>query len=128
MGQAGAAITTNLLKLKNLWDELRDVPDDLVHLVQELEIVNSVLAESQEQGPSGSSRSLELAMKLTSDGARELGLLVDESQSQVRQNKNWKGKLMAVKVVLRKDQVKKLKSRLKSCLRLLELTKQCQLK
>jgi hypothetical protein len=77
--------------------------------------VNSVLTESQEEGLSQCSRSLELAMKLTSDGARELDILVNELHNQVKENRRWRGKITAVKVVLMKDQVKKLKSRLKSC-------------
>jgi hypothetical protein len=133
IGQATTAITSSLLKLKSLWNEFRDVPDDLLHLVHELEIVYLVLAESDPQGTSEtctpSSRSLELAWQLTNDGAKELRSLVDDLQAELKkQNQRWKGKFMAAKVVLKRDQIKRLKSRLKTCIRLLTLANQSKIR
>jgi hypothetical protein len=132
IGQATAAITTSLLQLKSLWNELRDVPDELRHLVRELEIVYLVLAESEDQlaAKSGSpaSRSLELALQLTDDGAKELKSLVDDLQAELKQNQRWKGKFVAAKVVLKRDQIKRFKSRLKTCIRLLTLANQSKIR
>ena len=132
IGQATAALTSSLLKLKSLWNEFRDVPEDLLHLVHELEIVYLVLAESDPQGTSEtctpSSRSLELAWQLTNDGAKELKCLVDDLEAELKQNQRWKGKFMAAKVVLKRDQIKRLKSRLKTCIRLLTLANQSKIR
>ena len=133
IGQATTAITSSLLKLKSLWNEFRDVPEDLLHLVHELEIVYLVLAESDPQGTSEIctpiSRSLELAWQLTNDGAKELRSLVDDLQAELKkQNQRWKGKFMAAKVVLKRDQIKRLKSRLKTCIRLLTLANQSKIR
>jgi hypothetical protein len=132
IGQATAAITSSLLKLKGLWSELRDVPDDLQHLVRELEVVYLVLVESEDQDASDSRspglRSLELALQLTNDGAKELQSLVDDLQTRLRQDQGWKRKFVPAKVVLKRGQIKRLKSRLKTCIRLLTLAKQCKIR
>lgn len=132
IGQATAALTSSLLKLKSLWNEFRDVPDDLLHLVRELEIVYLVLAESEDQltadSRSPASRSLELAWQFTNDGAKELKSLVDDLQAELKQNQRWKAKFMAANVVLKRDQIKRLKSRLKTCIRLLTLANQSKIR
>jgi hypothetical protein len=132
IGQATTAITSSLLKLKSLWNEFRDVPEDLLHLVHELEIVYLVLAESDPQDTSGthspSSRSLRLAWQLTNDGAKELKSLVDDLQAELRHNQRWKGKFVAAKIVLKRDQIKRLKSKLKTCIRLLTLANQSKIR
>jgi len=132
IGQATAALTSSLLKLKSLWNEFRDVPNDLLHLVHELEIVCLVLAESDPQGTSGtctpSSRPSELAWKLTNDGAKGLKSLVDDLQAELKQDQRWKGKFVAAKTVMKRDQIKRLKSRLKTCIRLLTLANQSKIR
>lgn len=131
VGQATATITTSLLKLKELWNQVRDIPDDLTHLVHEIEIAYLVLAESKDQEQLVAyhlrSRSLERALQLTDDAAQELIALVDDLQSRVRQSQGWKKKIAAAKAVFARDQIKRYKSRLKRCLRLLTLAQNCKI-
>ncbi|CCF40308.1 hypothetical protein CH063_02321 [Colletotrichum higginsianum] len=42
-GKFGASI----VKLKKLWDEVQDVPNEIAHLVRQLEILRPVLAEME---------------------------------------------------------------------------------
>jgi len=132
IGQATAGITSSLLKLKSLWNELRDVPEDLQHLAQELEIVYLVLAKNEDLGildsHSNALRSLQLAIQLANDGAKELKTLVDDLQAQLRPNQRWKGNILAAKCVLKRDQISRLKSRMERSIRPLTLANQFKMK
>ena len=131
VGQAAATITGSLLKLKELWSQVRDIPDDLTHLVHEIEIAYLVLAESKEQEQLVDyhmrSRSLEMALQLTDDAAQELIALVDDLRIRVKESQGWKKKLTAAKAVFAWDQIKRYMSRLKRCLRLLTLAQNCKI-
>jgi hypothetical protein len=131
IGQATAAIAKSLVKLKDLWNEFRDVPEDLVFLVRQVEILRLLFEENESQvsqtGSASLPRSVQLAFELVTKGASELEVLVEELQHGLKQRQGWKAKVAMTKAVLKKDQVKRVKSRLKATVALLNLAKQCQM-
>ena len=131
IGKATAAIPNSLIKLNELWNEFRDVPEDLVFLVRQIEILHLLFEENETQvsrarhvSPPGS---VERAFKLVNNGAQELGALVEELQGGLKQRQGWKAKVATAKVVLKSHQIKRCKSRLKATVTLLNLAKQCQM-
>jgi hypothetical protein len=49
IGKATAAIPNSLIKLNELWNEFRDVPEDLVFLVRQIEILHLLFEENENQ-------------------------------------------------------------------------------
>jgi hypothetical protein len=131
IGQAAAAIASSLIKLKELWNEFRDVPQELVFLVRQIEILHLLFEENETQviraGPISPPRSVERAFELVNNGAQELDALVEELQLGLKQRQGWKAKVATAKVVLKNSQIKRCKTRLKATIALLNLAKQCQI-
>ena len=131
IGQATAAIPISLIKLNKLWNEFRDVPEDLAFLVRQIEILHLLFEENENQVSRARHisppRSVERACKLVNNGAHELEALVDELQGGLKQRRGWKAKVATAKVVLKSHQIKRCKSRLKATVTLLNLAKQCQM-
>jgi hypothetical protein len=131
IGQATAAIPNSLIKLNELWNEFRDVPEDLVFLVRQIEILHLLFEENENQANRARHISLpgsvERAFKLVNNGAQELEALVEELRGGLKQRRGWKAKVATAKVVLKSQQIKRCKSRLKATVTLLNLAKQCQM-
>ncbi|KAH8819424.1 hypothetical protein F5884DRAFT_848747 [Xylogone sp. PMI_703] len=131
IGQVIASITASLIKLKQLWGEIRDVPDDLMNLVNEIEVICLILAESEDQEQlspyAASSRSFGMALQLTNNAAQELKSLVADLQTRIIQSKRWRNKIAVTKAILERDQINRLQSRLNSCIRLLTLAQNCKI-
>ena len=131
IGKAAAAIPNSLIKLNELWNEFRDVPEDLVFLVRQIEILHLLFEENANQVSRARHtpppQSVERAIKLVNNGAQELEALVEELQGGLKQSQGWKAKVATAKVVLKSHQIKRCKSRLKATVALLNLAKQCQM-
>jgi hypothetical protein len=59
------------------------------------------------------------------EGTDELFGLVNQLREKVEGKKVWKKKVGAVKVVLKKEEIKEIRRRMKSAVRLLSLSYQC---
>jgi hypothetical protein len=131
IGKATAAIPNSLIKLNELWNEFRDVPEDLVFLVRQIEILHLLFEENENQVSRARHppppQSVERAIELVNNGAQELEALVEELQGGLKQRRGWKGKVATAKVVLKSHHIKRCKSRLKATVTLLNLAKQCQM-
>ncbi|KAB8288474.1 hypothetical protein EYC80_010139 [Monilinia laxa] len=127
VAQLAGNITSSIIKLKNYWDQIQDAPDDIAFLVRELDTHHFVLRSILEsQAKFTSARQpmnsfLDHSLKLSHDSFEELNNIVGTLAKEINSNCRWKKKLGATKVVLKGEQLKKLKRRMKTATRLMNL-------
>ena len=125
-------ILDSVTKLKSYWDQVREAPEDIKLLLEEigdLQLVLSEIDEDQHRNPGSgvilSSGSASKCLSLCKRGADTLKQLADglgaDLESPSRLKKNW----ASAKVALKKDKIEKYKLRLESAMRLLHLSQQC---
>ncbi|KAI9647884.1 hypothetical protein NHQ30_004272 [Ciborinia camelliae] len=127
VAQLAGNLASSVIKLKNYWDQIQDAPDDIAFLARELDnqqfILRSILESQLKLTSSGrpSNSFLERTLQLCQDSSDELNELVNALAQDINSNSRWKKKLGATKVVLKNDQLKKLKRRMKNATRLMNL-------
>jgi len=129
--QLASQVTSNIIKLKNYWGQIKDAPADINYLLREVDALDHVLSHIQQDQAGMGSNSvshiphLKQSLALCREGADELGTLVSELAMKVDGKHGLRKKVQSAKVVLKKDELKRLKARLKSAVRLLSLSYQC---
>lgn len=129
IGELAVQVATGILKLKAFWVEIKEAPNDITCQVRELDILGSNLAAIEEQSKqnelppyvfdmSDMKRSLELCR----DGAKEVTDLVTELATKISTGSRFRKKVGAAKIVLKKDELRKIKLRLGSAISLLRLS------
>lgn len=134
IAQLAGQVTSSTLKLKAYWSQIQEAPVDIKILVREIECLGGILGKIGEKidTESGDQREedtgLRNSLELCREGAEELRGLVVEMERKLgvdgKSRAGWKRKLGAAKVILKKDEIKRLKGRLKSAVRLLGLAHQ----
>ncbi|TGO30105.1 hypothetical protein BPAE_0008g00970 [Botrytis paeoniae] len=120
-------LASSIIKLKGYWDQIQDAPDDIGFLVREIDthhlILRSILQSQARMTSSGRSSDtfLEHSLKLCEDSSNELNELVKVLGKEINSSNKWRSKLGATKVVLKNDQLKRLKKRMKNASRLMNL-------
>ena len=129
-GQVGKSV----LKLKKLLDEIRDVPDDIDDLMQQIECLDPALFEAETSFNDTGLPSIlwnDAAAKRSTAYCRSalkaLTELVDDLSHHMQHSRGLHRKIGAVKIVLKKDMLKKLEKRLESAVRMLTLAQQSYL-
>lgn len=131
VGQLASEVTSSIIKLKGYWDQVKDAPGEIQQLLLEIDSLNLILShieQNQDRAElSGLSQNIcvEQSLKLCKQGAEELSCLVSELAVKIDGKTGWKRKAGASKVVLRREEVKTLKRRMKNAIRLLSLAYQC---
>lgn len=121
-GTLAAQITISISKIKTFWDNVKEVPEDITMLVEHIEHLGRVLAEIEEDqrrnpfttqiiGPDSTSKCLEYCRK----GFKRLEELVDDLNADIQASNGLKRKFACVKLVLKKDKIKKYKSNFEKC-------------
>lgn len=128
--QVGGAV----LKLKQLWDEVKDVPEDIADLMEQIDCLDPVLWETENNFNQGALPSIvwdELASKKTTMYCRKalhnLTQMVDELNHQINNSNKYCRKMAAIKVLIKKDILKKLERRLENAVKMLTLAQQSYL-
>lgn len=128
--QVGSAV----VKLRRLWGEIKDVPDDITDLMDQIDCLDPVLLGAENgfnQGDLPSSVWDSLASKPATTYCRkalqDLTTMVDELNTQISNAKRGRRKLTAVKVLLKKDTLKRLEKRLENAVKMLLLAQQSYL-
>ncbi|RYO82477.1 hypothetical protein DL766_006336 [Monosporascus sp. MC13-8B] len=115
-------------------DEVKDVPEDIADLLQQIDCLDPALWEAE-----NSFESTGLPAMLWNDAAakrsttycrnalKALTEIVDEMAAQIKHHRRLNRKVASVKVVLRKDTLKKLEKRLENAVRMLTLAQQSYL-
>lgn len=110
--KAGTQITA-------LYNEIQDAYDEVAFRLQELQILSRILGNSN--SISSDARSLcELCLS-------ELHLVLAELQSQIRRSRGFRRQVASAKVIVKKDMMQKLESRLERSIRLLMFANQSHL-
>ncbi len=114
----GIQIGSGIIKLKQLWDDVKDAPEEIQYLLDEIETLSQVLSavDDDDNLPLSAAKRLELCSK----GANLLKSLLEELQASVGKRKRLGG----LKNVLKKGTVERLRERLKSAVMMLNLS--CQ--
>ena len=127
-----AQIAGSLIKFKAYWDEIKDAPEDITSLIDELDDLSLILSdieEDQRRNPvsrtflnsTAASKCLDRCRK----GTDRLKELVDDLNTDIHSTKRMKHKWASTKVLLKKEKIDKYKARLERAIRLLSLSHQC---
>lgn len=128
--QVGGAV----FKLKQLWDEVKDVPEDIADLMEQIDCLGPVFWEAENNFDQSGLPSIvwdQLASKSTTMYCRKalgnLTQMVNELSRQIGNPSKSRRKIAAAKVLLKKDLLKKLERRLENAVRMLTLAQQSYL-
>ncbi|KAI1117746.1 hypothetical protein F5Y14DRAFT_439039 [Nemania sp. NC0429] len=132
--QVATLVGKSIIKLKQLWDDLQDVPSSIRDLLDQIECLDPALWEAEHTFDHASlppmiwdnsiaSRSTAYCRK----ALNSLSELVDELALQINRPGKLRSKVAAGKVVLKKEQLKSLERRLQNAVMMLTLAQQSYL-
>jgi hypothetical protein len=129
--QLAGQVAKSVIKLKSYWDQVKEVHTEIAYLLQEIESLDRILShikddQSQQNtdGVSVGNTCVQQSLELCRQGADEIRELVNELAEKIKGKGRWKSKIGSTKVVLRKEEIKRLKRRMKNTIRLLSLAYQ----
>lgn len=133
VGQLAVSITSSIIKLKEYWDQVKDAPGEILQLLLEIDSLNLILSHiEQDRNRAGILTSqnvcLGQSLNLCKQGTEELSVLVSELAEKIDGKKGWRRKAGASRVVLKRGEIKRVKRRMKTAIRLLSLSYQCHTK
>ena len=135
IAQLATSIANSIVAIKEGWSQVQDAPAEVDNLMRQIDSLNLILQhieqdQSQEDLPQLSSANLcvRQSLALCEEGAAELAALADELTAKIQGKQGWRKKLGSAKIVLRKADIKKLKSRMKNAIQLLSLSYQLHTK
>lgn len=125
--QAGGAV----LKLKQLWDEVHDVPDTITDLMEQIDCLDPALWEAEQHfnhqnispllwDHTAARRSAEYCRK----ALEKLSEITSDLSALVRSRHTMRRKIGCVKVVLKKEQIKSVEQRLRNAIGMLQIAQQ----
>ncbi|KAI0890754.1 uncharacterized protein GGS22DRAFT_151742 [Annulohypoxylon maeteangense] len=127
---AGKAAGT-VIKLKRLWDEVQDIPENVADLMEQIDCLDPALWEAEQHfiqnqlspclwNDTAAIRSAKYCRK----ALRKLTDVADDLASQINSKRRAERGISRVKVLLKKDRLRDLERRLESAVRLLQLAQQ----
>lgn len=128
VGGLAAKVAKSIVKLRDCWEQVQDAPADIAALLRRIECLNALILQIQ-TGPRMpdivfDNSCLNDSLRMCEEGINELADLVIELDGKIRDKGGWRKKLGGAKVVLKKDDLKRAKSRMKSAIVLLTLAHQ----
>ncbi len=128
VAQGAQALSQAVLSLSRLWAEVRDVPETIRYLVEDLELSGQVVADIERQLLSSSPESLSTSQRRVIERCRQahkgLSDLVDDLAADIASSRKRKKLLARVKVLLKKDALEKYEKRLQRAWSLLSFAVQ----
>lgn len=131
IAQLAAVAGGAVVKLKQLWDEVRDVPENIDLLMQQLDCLDPALWEfEQTVGQSDLPPEIwnDMAARRSAEFCRRaLGKLEDlavDLSTQINSSRRSHRKLACAKAILKKDQLKRLEKQLETAVGMLQLAQQ----
>ena len=131
IGTLAAQIAGNIIKLKSYWDQVKDAPEDIRDLVEELEVLNHTLVHIQDDQHQylksnyiAHSTSLLASLQHCKQAATRLKELVDNLSEDIEHKGSVKRKWASIKVALKKEKVDKYRAKLERTIMLLLLSRQ----
>ncbi|KAH8803963.1 hypothetical protein F5882DRAFT_392697 [Hyaloscypha sp. PMI_1271] len=131
IAQLAASITKSIITIKESWSQVQDAPVEINNLIRQIDSLNLILQhieddQSREDMPQLSSANLcvRQSLELCQEGAAELAGLANDLAQKIQGKSGLRKKLGSARIVLKKEDVKKLKSRMKNAIQLLSLSYQ----
>ncbi|KAF3019033.1 hypothetical protein E8E14_013459 [Neopestalotiopsis sp. 37M] len=127
-------IGSGIIKLKRLWDEVKDVPDTIKSLMQRLELLAVVMGEMEAMHQSNTgdatlrpfnSQGMQLSMMRCREAMDTLEDLVTKLTKHVDSQKRLRRAKAKLKVALGKDDLNQCQGRLSDVVQLLQLAQSC---
>ncbi|KAE9378461.1 hypothetical protein N431DRAFT_479482 [Stipitochalara longipes BDJ] len=132
IGALAGQIALSVARLKTYLDQIRDAPEDLKILIDEIESLHLLLSDiedEQSRNPSSSilveNNSSLRCLDHCKRGVERLQRVVDEMAVDFDGLKPMKRKLVSAKIIWKRDRIEKYKAELASAIRLLTLS--CQI-
>ncbi|KAH8199225.1 hypothetical protein TruAng_006631 [Truncatella angustata] len=126
-GTAGGAV----LKLKRLWDQVKDVPETIRDLMEQIDCLDPALWQAEQQFAQNELPQLlwndEAAVRSVTYCRKALGKLtelVNDLDVQINTSRRVSKKVARIKVALKKDELNKLERRLDNAVRMLQAAQQ----
>lgn len=126
VAEVGLKVGGTVLKLRRLWEEVQEVPEKIQDLMAQIDIYEPILADAErafELDPVvgsaiGLSQPLDKSIGRTSssqcrEALRDLQQLIEELSGKIESARKGKRTIAKVKVLLKKDDLKKFQRRLK---------------
>ena len=131
IGSLAVGIANSAVKLRSIWDQVHDAPDDILYLIGDLERLRYMLVDSEEfqqRNPTSSlvldSTSMSRCLQRCKEEVDRLKELTDGLSNHLENSSKFKKKKAAAKIVLKKDLINRYKARLDGTLRTLTLAHQ----
>ncbi|OHW98454.1 hypothetical protein CSPAE12_02873 [Colletotrichum incanum] len=120
---------SSLVKLKKLWNEVQDVPNEITQLFRQLELLRPVLAEMESEFTQQTHKvyhnsAANLSMEYCQQAVGELDALAEDLQSRISAAKMSKRNITKLKVTFKKDQIRSYQEKIQFALQLLSLSQQ----
>lgn len=130
---AAGQIGSGILKLRRLWSEVKDVPDTINSLMQQLELLAVVIGEMEtiQHSSTGdatrplNSQGMQLSMTRCREAMNVLEHLVSNLTHHVNSQKRLKRAKAKLKVALEKDALNQCHKRLSNAVQLLQVAQGC---
>ncbi|KAM0181855.1 hypothetical protein ACHAPF_001379 [Botrytis cinerea] len=98
-----------ILKLKSFWGAVKDAPEEILYILDELDITHVLLTEIEDSlGSQTISPAAARSLRLCQKGVDILNNAVRELEGEMRRRKKWGG----VKMVMKKELLEKMEKRL----------------
>ncbi|KAF3060532.1 hypothetical protein CFAM422_011211 [Trichoderma lentiforme] len=115
-------VATLIYQTHQLWQEIKNVPDGIMGLVDQLKALESIFSDIEDQfNEDGASASFKNCLELSKKAHDSLGVLVADMRTQLQANKKMKRKYAAVKILLNKAVLERLEQSLSRCMTFLQL-------
>ncbi|KAK7996590.1 Transcriptional regulatory protein Pro-1 [Apiospora arundinis] len=126
VAQLGIATGGAILKLKQLWDQVNDAPETISDLIERIDLIYPSVWDFEQQcsqyglpptlwDNTTATRSLAYCRK----ALKKLSDIVDAFAAQIATRRGFRQRLVAFKVVLKKDELKRLEEQLRNSLEVL---------
>ncbi|KAG7005760.1 hypothetical protein G7Y79_00018g045670 [Physcia stellaris] len=112
IGSLAIGTANSAMKLRSIWDQVQDAPDDILYLIEELEHISDILTDSEEfqqRNPMSSlvldSTSMSRCLQRCKEEVDRLKELTDGLSNDLEHSSRFKKRRAAAKIVVKKDQI-----------------------
>ncbi|KAF4831667.1 hypothetical protein CGCTS75_v005051 [Colletotrichum tropicale] len=119
----------SIVKLKKLWDEIQDVPEEMNRIMRRLEILKPVLAEMeaefvQQRHKVYHNSAASLSIEYCRQAVDDLESLAEDLQARISAAKRTRRNLTRLKVSFKKEAIREYQERIGFALQLISLSQQ----
>lgn len=127
IGALAIGVANSAIKLRSIWNQVQNAPDDMLCLIEELEQTSYMLADSEEyqqRNPMSrlvlDSTSISRCLQRCKKEVDQLKEFTDGLSNDLEHSSKLKRKRAAAKIVLQKDQIHRYKEKLDRTLKMLD--------